>query len=422
MTSRTPYEGYKWELLGLLCLAFFLHQADRAIFGVVLPSIQEDLGLNHEQTGLLGTALFVAMALMMPVAGFVGDRFNRKWVVTCSLVFWSTTTLCTGFTSGLWGMLAFRSVATALGESFYAPAAYPLMAAFHKTTRTIAMSIHQTSLYMALMVSGVLAGAIADHWGWRYAFFLYGGAGILLGGLFVFRLKNAPPEGSAQGQAGKPKVKPTEALSVLLRTPTAVLITISYTAVVLVYNAFVVWAPSFLQAKYDLTMTKAGGLTMFCQYLPSMVGVLVGGAISDQLVGRFPRFRLALQTTFMLLCAPAILLLGLGNSLFLTCLGMMALGLFQGTYQSNTPASLFDVIPPRYRSSALGVEIMIAYLIGSVSPLLMGHMREAFPDGLSYGFAMFSLVYLLGGVAVGCGALFTFYRDRYVEGSADVAK
>ncbi len=422
MTSRAPYQGYKWELLGLLCLAFFLHQADRAIFGVVLPSIQEDLGLSHKETGLLGTTLFVAMALMMPVAGYVGDMFSRKWVVTCSLVFWSTATLCTGFTRGLWGMLMFRSVATALGESFYAPAAYPLMAAFHKTTRTIAMSIHQTSLYIALMVSGVLAGAIADHWGWRYAFFLYGGAGILLGGLFVFRLKNAPVEAMSQGEAAKPKVKPTEALSVLLRTPTAVLITISYTAVVLVYNAFVVWAPSFLQAKYDLSMTKAGGLTMFCQYLPSMVGVLVGGVISDQLVGRFPRFRLALQTTFMLLCAPAILLLGLGNSLLLTCLGMVALGLFQGTYQSNTPASLFDVIPPRYRSSALGVEIMIAYLIGSVSPWLLGHMREAMTDGLSYGFAMFSLVYLLGGVAVGCGALFTFYRDRYVEEAADVAK
>ncbi|NLS96459.1 MAG: MFS transporter [Planctomycetaceae bacterium] len=416
MTVRTLHKHYKWELLGLLCCAFFLHQADRAIFGVVLSSIKADLHLTNSQVGLLGTALFVAMALMMPLAGYVGDVFNRKWIVTCSLTFWSAATFCTGLTNGVIGLLFLRSFATALGESFYAPAAYPLLAAFHKATRTIAMSIHQTSLYISLMISGVLAGYIGDHWGWRAAFFLYGGAGILLAGVFVFRLHGAPENGKdTEGPAQR--VSPRVAFAILLRTPTAVLITVSYTAVVLVYNGSVIWAPTFLREKYGLTMALAGGLAMFCQYLTSMLGVLLGGMLSDRMVRTRPKFRLQLQSTFMFLCAPAILLMGLAGNLTLTCCGIAALGLCQGIYQSNTPASLFDVIEPRYRSSALGVEIMIAFLIGSVSPWLLGRFRDAFGDvpGLSYGFAAFAGVYVLGGLAVLLALLFTFHRDRCIE-------
>jgi len=417
MVSQTLHRFYKWELLGLLCATFFLHQADRAIFGVVLKAVQSDLGLSNNEVGVLGTALFLAMALMMPAAGYVGDVFNRKWVVTCSLIFWSTTTLLTGLTGGFIGLLVFRSIATALGEAFYAPAAYPLLAAFHKTTRTIAMSIHQTSLYVGLMVSGVLAGYIADHWGWRNAFFLYGGAGILLGGLLAVRLMNPPSAAGQSDETKKPRVSPLAALSVLLRTPTALLITVSYTAVVLVYNASVFWAPCYLGEKYGLTMAVAGGLVMFCQYIASMVGVLLGGVITDRMVSSHPQFRLQLQCVFMFLCAPAILVMSLADSLVVTCCGVAALGFCQGTYQSNTPAALLDVIDPRYRSSALGVQIMIAYLIGSASPWVLSRFRDMFGniEGLSYGFASLSCVYVLGGIAALVAVLFTFHKDRCIE-------
>ena len=417
MSSNKLLKYYKWELLALLCFAFFLNQADRAIFGVVLSAIQKDLRLTNSQVGWIGTILFLALALMMPVAGYVGDVVDKKWVITCSLIFWSATTMFTGLTSGIVGLLLFRSVATACGESFYSPAAYPLIASFHKSTRTIALSIHQATLYVAMMTSGVLAGFIADHWGWRSAFFLYGWSGIILGGIFVFRLRNTPSESSEDREGGKPRISPGKALGAVLRTPTALLITISFTAVVLQYNAYAVWAPSFIQEKFNLTMTQAGGLAMFSLYITSMIGVLVGGMVSDRMVVTRPRFRLQLQSVSMFLCAPAILLMALAGSLTLTCCGMVALGLFQGTYQANTPASFFDVIEPRYRSSAIGIQTTFAYMVGSVSPWMLGYFREAFGEGkgLSYGFAVLSSVYAIGSLAMVAACLFTFHRDRYIE-------
>ncbi len=55
--------AYKWIVLALLCGAYFFHQADRAIFGVLLPYIQTDLSLTDRQLGHINTVLFLTIAV-----------------------------------------------------------------------------------------------------------------------------------------------------------------------------------------------------------------------------------------------------------------------------------------------------------------------------------------------------------------------
>ena len=410
---------YKWELLALLFLAYFFHQGDRAIFGIVLSLIKADLHLSDPQVGMVGTVLFLTLALMMPIAGYLGDIWSRKWIITGSLFFWSTATMLTGVVSGLPGLIMFRSVATAGGESFYAPAACSLLAALHRETRALALSIHQASLYLGVMVSGFLGGWIADHWGWRSAFYWFGGAGIILGAVFVWRLKDAPrSEGTGTSDQTSPRrVPPLEALGVLFRTPTALLATVGFTAIVFVNNAYVVWAPNFLEEKFHLSLTEAGGRSMFYHHLAALVGVLVGGRLSDAMVRTRPQFRLQLQTTSILLAAPLLALMGLAGDLATTCAAMGGMGLFRGLCESNTQATLFDVIAPRYRASAISMMVMLGFLVGSTSSWLLGCCRNLFGQthGLSYGFASFSLVYLIGGIAFFLALTYTFHRDRQIE-------
>jgi MFS transporter, Spinster family, sphingosine-1-phosphate transporter len=407
---------YKWELLGLLFLAYFFHQGDRAIFGVVLSSIRGELHLSDEQLGMVGSVLFLTLALMMPIAGYLGDIWSRKWIITCSLVFWSAATMFTGLVNGLLGLVAFRSVATAGGESFYAPAACSLLAAAHKRTRALALSVHQASLYLGVTVSGFLGGWIALRYGWRSAFYVFGGFGILLGGVFAWRLKDAPRE-PASAQHPSAKVGPIEALGVLFRTPTALLATAGFTAIVFVNNAYLVWAPNFLGTKFELDLPDAGLYSMLFHHVAAMIGVLAGGRLSDVMVVRRPQFRLQLQTSSMLLAAPMIVGVGLGESLAVTCAAMAGMGLFRGLCESNTQATLFDVVPPRYRASAVSMMVMVGFLVGSSSSWLLGCCPKLFgPEhGLSYGFAAFSLVYLAGGLAFLMALLFTFHRDRCAE-------
>jgi len=412
-----PGGAYKWELLILLCLAFFFHQGDRAIYGVVISQIGSDLGLTSPQLGMVGSVLFFTMALVMPFAGIVGDTCKKNRIITICLIFWSGATLFTGCVQGIIGLILLRSVATAGGEAFYSPAAYPLIAKFHRRTRALALSLHQAALYIGVMTSGFLGVWIAQRWGWRSAFYVFGGCGILLGIVFIFRLKDSPdadlPEDGRPGARGL-----FEALGVVFRTPTALMLTVGLTAIVFVNNAFIVWAPEFLREKQgDLSLALAGGLSMFWHHLPALIGITIGGPLSDWLVTRRPTMRLELQAVAMALGVPSIILMGLAPNLTLACVGLALFGWFRGLYESNTHAALFDVVGHRHRASAVAIMVMIAFLFGSTSPWLLGECREWFGGraGLSLGFAGLSSAYLIGAVAVTAARLVFFKRDRLTE-------
>ena len=408
---------YKWELLALLSAAFFFHQADRAIFGVVLSSIKSELGLTDSQLGLVGTVLFATLAVMVPIAGFLGDRLSRKWIITCSLLFWSAATAVTGAARGLFSLILFRSVATGGGESFYAPSAYSLVATYHKKTRSLALSIHQAALYCGVMSSGFLAGWVAENWGWRSAFYVFGALGLLLGVVFVFRLRDAPQAEGRTEVKGEEKPTMSEALRMLVRTPSALLLTAGFCSVVFVNNAYVVWAPAFVQHKFNLTLTQAGGGAMFYHHAAALGSIMLGGIMTDRLVPACPSFRLRLQGVALLFGAPMICWIGMTDELGMTWVAMAAFGFFRGLFETNTHASLFDVVPQKYRATAVGLMTMSAFLLGSVSPWMVGRLCDVYgkTQGMAAGFTVLAGAYLVGAVAIFCSLLFTFRRDRVVE-------
>ena len=414
-------KNYKWELLALLSCAFFFHQADRALFSVVLIPIQRELALTDGQMGEIGSWMFATLAVMVPLAGFLGDRLSRKWIITCSLLFWSFATSVTGLASGLLGLILFRSVATGGGESFYAPSAYALLASHHKTTRSVALSVHQAALYIGLMCSGYLAGMVENAFGWRTVFYLFGGTGILLGLVFVFRLKDAPRvEQKTLVGADKPQL--WESIRVLVKTPSVLLATAGFCAVVFVNNAYVFWAPSFVMEKFKdsavpMTLTQAAGGAMLYHHLAAFCAIMAGGFLTDWIVAKYPRFRLILQGVALLLGAPMIFWIGVADGVQATWLAMAGYGVFRGLFEVNTHASLFDVVPPKYRSTAVGLMTMTAFLLGTIPTWMIGRFCDLHGKvaGIQQGFFVLAGAYVLGAVAIFCSMLFTFNRDRVVE-------
>ena len=428
------FKSYKWELLALLSCAFFFHQADRALFSVVLLPIQKELGLTDGQMGEIGSWMFGTLAVMVPIAGFLGDRLSRKWIITCSLLFWSCATSVTGLATGVVGLILFRSVATGGGESFYAPSAYALLAAHHKETRSVALSVHQAALYFGLMCSGYLAGAVEAALGWRAVFFMFGALGMVLGIVFVFRLRDAPrAEGASVGapeQADGPsslecapdKPKIWESVCVLVKTPSVLLATAGFCAIVFANNAYVFWAPAFVMEKFKdsatpMTLTQAAGGAMLYHHLAAFCAIMTGGFLTDWAVRRCPRFRLVLQGSALLLGAPALYWIGTAGSVTATWTAMAVYGIFRGLFEVNTHASLFDVVPPKFRSTAVGLMTMTAFFIGTVPTWMIGkfcdhHGKVA---GIQEGFCVLACAYLLGSAAMFASALFTFRRDRVVE-------
>ena len=239
---------------------------------------------------------------MTVVAGFVGDRFSRKWIITLSLIAWSLMTVCMGFVGGFAGALFFRSIATGVGESFYAPSAYALIAVHHKDTRSVALSIHQAALYVGLMISGlVVAWALGFLGTWRNVFIAFGVAGCLLGVAFVRLLKDTNVEckmKNVECKMGNGNCSILHSPFYILHSicnPSALCATAGFVAIVFVNNAYLFWAPKFAADKFSLDVGVAGRDVMLWHHLLAFAAILAGGVLTDKFVRRFPRFRLGFQ-------------------------------------------------------------------------------------------------------------------------------
>lgn len=411
-TSKT----YKWELLAWLSLAFFTHQAGRAVLGIVVPDVQRDLKLSSEVIGWVPACLSIVLGVMIPISGVLGDRYSRKWIITWTLIVGSAATALAGAAVGLVTLILFYSVTSASCEALYAPSGYSLLASFHKETRAVAMSVHQSALYIGVMTCGVLAAYIADRWGWRWSFAAFGLFGVLLGVVAIFRLKDAPHDAAeAAGQGTKPSVM--ESVRVLVRIPSALLLTVAFTAIVFVNNIYWFWVPKYMQdpdGMFRLTKTQSSGAFTY-HVIAAMITILCGGLITDRFVKRDPKFRLRLQVVAMLLGAPALYMVGKASTVVMVWVFCALYGVFRGLFEVNTHTSLFDVVPARFRATSVGLLTMTGFLAGgTVGPWLVGFLmkRMGTEAGMQLGFKLMAAAYVVGGLAVLASLLFTFEKDR----------
>lgn len=406
MSSVPP--SYKWELLALFWLANFLNQGDRQIFNAILPRIQSGLGATDVQMGLVAGIFTLCFGVLVPVAGWLGDRLPRKHLVCASLVVFSFGTLLTGLSGGLISLIIFRSVATGAGESFYTPPALSLIGQHHVTTRSLALSINQTSQYFGVVASSWIAAVLAEHFGWRTAFFAFGGLGLGLAVVLLLRLRNDPPPAPA------PIIVPGETPARrLVATPSVWLLAAAFACMVFTTTGFMTWMPTLLYTKFGLSLASAAFQAVFVHYVFAFVGVLLGGWWSDRRAATHPVARLYVGATGLLLGAPFIYLLGHADTLLLVNAAMAAFGLFRGIYDASIFAALYEVVPNRRRATATGWMICFAYVTGATAPLLLGHIKSSV--GLGPGMALLAPAYLVGGVLILIAARWFFPRDRVVE-------
>ena len=403
---------YKWELIVLLWFAFLINMADRQAYNVVLPLLSKDLNLTPDKAGLVASIFLWFYAVLVPVGGFLGDIARRKWVVFFSLLIWSIGTVMSGLTTGLVGLIAFRSIATGGGEAFYFPSANSLIGQHHQKTRALAMSIHQTALYVGIIASGLVAGWMGKHFGWRSPFVVFGGIGVALALVLAWRMRDDPQPAAAPAAR---RIPLGELLRAIAGKPTVWALWLAFGFFYFTQMGYITWMTTYLYEKYQLSLPNAGFSSMFYHHIFAALGVLLGGKISDMLATRRRTVRIETEFVGLFFGAPFIFFMGATDSLWLCCASLAGFGLFRGIYDSNLFASLFDVIKPQYRATATGLMLSFAFLVGSFSPTVLGFLKSRF--GLSFGLASLSVSYVLGGIII-LIACALFFRKDYEEAKA----
>ena len=424
---------YKWEVLGLLWMAYLLNQADRQVFNTVLPAIRDSLELSDTSIGLIATIFNLCYAVMVPFGGMAGDRLSRKWVTTIAILFWSVATMFTGLASGVVMLILLRSVATGGGEAFFGPANYSLLGQYHTDTRARAMSIHQTSYYVGVILAGWLAGHIADKLGWEYSFIIFGAAGVIWGIVMAFRLKDK----EMPDQVGHDKEMPEQAghdneirqdshsrldreshkpgifdgFKVVFTTPTALALTIGFSGFIFVITGYMTWVPAFLQEEFGQTQAAAGFNSMFWTYVAAFAGVLLAGTLSDKFAVRDRKVRMVIQGVGLILGAAFLFFVGDNMALWFIYLCFAGWGFFRAFFDANIYTVLYDVTPSRLHASCSSALITTGFAVGALAPVILGAMKDSM-GSLSATFPV------LGAVWIACGILMlvvskTSYQKDY---------
>ncbi len=387
---------FRWELVLLLWLAFFLNQGDRQIFGVTLPLIKADFHLSDTQMGLIATTFSIVFGLLVPIAGWAGDFIRRDWVVVASLLIFSLGTLLTGTSAAFLPLLVYRGVATGVGEALYAPAANSLIGSLHDQTRGRALALHQSANYTGVVFGSFLAGWIADHYGWRWSFLAFGVLGVLWAVVITLRTRGKVSTVRSGSIARDLAVLP-EAFMAIVKSPALIAQVIGFSGLVFVLAGYLTWTPSLLAERFHLSLAASGFQSVAWHHLLAYAGLLVAGLIGDRFSARFPRIRIVMMGLAILICAPFLWLSAGATSLLAMYVALAGFGFFRGLYDANLFAAIFERVEDRLRASVTGLIVAVAYIVGAFAPLIMGMLRHDY--GLETGLKVLSAAAALAGIA-----------------------
>ncbi len=417
MTTPSRDRVYKWLMLVMLAVTYFLMHGSRQVFNASLPQIKVDLaghGATDAQLGLSRTFFLFAYGCMVPFAGIAADFFRRKWVIVIGTLLFSTSVFFTGFADSMLMFFVLYGFMNGIGQCMIPGPASSLIAQFHTETRSTALSIYQSALYVGILASSVLAGWLggASKGGWRISFWVFGGVAIVWMVVLAAFLRNTP---ALKVQKVEEATGPafTDALKAFASKPCAWLLTFAFGMLVFGSNCFRTWMPAFMQkANWGLSPASAAFHSVFWFYLGSFIGIAIGARTSDKLARARPGIRLTIMAIGLALSAPTMAGMVLVPTLWLSCIMMFIFGLGGGFFDCNLYAGLFDVVAPRYRSAAMGLYLSGAFFLGCPATWALGKVGEHFT--LQAGMAIFAVTYALGAVAIFL-ARAVFYKNDRVE-------
>jgi MFS family permease len=409
--TSTSREGiYKWWVVFMLWFVCFFNYADRQALSSVLPLLGKEFRLDEVQLGLLGSAFAWVYAAAAPLAGMTADRFMRKRLILGACVVWSLFTVATAWSRSFSWLFVVRAL-TGLGETFYFPAAMALLSDYHDArTRSRAMSWHQSAVYGGTILGSWLAAVLAERSGWRFPFFLFGPAGILLSLVLALLLReprwravNSSAEfvaGDSSKSSGSVRPRIWEGIGLILRSPAALLLMGAFLCANFVAVIFLTWTPAFLVDKFNYSLGAAGLTGVLYIHLASGFAVPLAGGLADRWEYSRRGGRMLVQMFGLLVGAAFVFWVGKASDTISLVFAMCCFGICKGFYDSGIFASLYDVIDPRARGAAAGLMNTVGWGGGALGPLFVGLAckyghRATRTENMSDAIAFCGLIYLL---------------------------
>ena len=160
------------NVIATLLVAAFVVILNETIMGVALPVLMEDLNLSAGTVQWLTTAFMLTMAIVIPITGFLLQRFSTRTMYAAALGLFSAGTLLAGVAPGFWILLLGRIV-QASGTAIMMPLLMTTILTLVPVTRRGAvMGNVSIVISVAPAIGPTLSGLVLQYLPWRFMFFL----------------------------------------------------------------------------------------------------------------------------------------------------------------------------------------------------------------------------------------------------------
>ncbi|MFC7526451.1 MFS transporter [Parapedobacter sp. GCM10030251] len=368
---------YPWVLVGVLWIVAFLNYLDRILLTTMRDPIVGEFSLTDAQFGLLTSVFLWSYGIFSPFGGFLADKYSRRNVIIFSVGVWSLATVWTGYVSSFEEMIAARIV-MGISEAFYIPAGLALITDYHRgKTRSLATGLHFSGLYTGLALGGV-GGYIAELWGWRYGFHIFGIFGCVYALLLLFLLHDRKTDDVVVAD-GEPagSVRLGASIRSLLNERSYLVLLVYFVVLGIANWLIYAWLPTFLKDRFALGLGEAGISATLYPQIGSFIGVVLGGIWADRWSKANPRGRILVIVLGFTVGAPALIWMSWTSVFVIAILVLLLFGIARGFSDANLMPVVRQVVDSRYAATAYGILNFLSTLAGGLMVYVGGALKDA---------------------------------------------
>ncbi|XP_076232226.1 lysolipid transporter protein spinster isoform X2 [Calliopsis andreniformis] len=375
-----------WVTVGVLCFVNLINYMDRFTVAGVLTSIKDEFHIGNDKSGLLQTAFILTYMLFAPLFGYLGDRYNRKVLMSLGVFMWCLTTFVGSFMKSYGWFLLFRAF-VGIGEASYSTIAPTIISdLFVKNVRSKMLALFYFAIPVGSGLGYITGGETARATGaWQWGLRITPMLGIIAI-ILLLTVVREPIRGEREGGVHLASTAWSDDVKALLKNPSFMFSTAGFTCVAFVTGALAWWAPTYLQLGLALHSNNNNVNSDDVAYTFGLIGMssgLIGVPLGSFLA---QKLRVKWQQADPLICAIGLLIsmpflffaLLTANTNSTLCYTLIFFGQLSLNLNWSIVADmlLYVVIPTR-RSTGEAFQILIAHAFGDAgSPYLIGLLSE----------------------------------------------
>jgi ACS family hexuronate transporter-like MFS transporter len=402
-TVRQMIGHYRWVICALLFFATTINYVDRQVLGILSKDLKLAIGWTEVDYGNIVAAFNAAYAFGLLLAGRLMDRIGTRIGYALAIIWWSLAAMShalarTPFSFGV------ARAGLGIGEAGNFPAAIKTVAEwFPKKERALATGIFNAGSNVGAIVAPLTVPWIATHLGWRWAFIMTGGIGLLWL-LFWLPLYKRPEKHPKVSKAELDHIHSDPPDPPAAKVPWARLIPHRQTSAFAIgkyltdpiWWFYLYWIPNFFRDKHGLDLTTIGP-PLIAIYLIADIGSIGGGWLSSTFIKKGWTINRARKTA-MLICALAVTPIIFASNVKNLWLAVALIGLAAAAHQGwscNLFTTTSDMFPRRAVGSVVGIGGMAGALGGATMAVATGYILQSTGQNYSIMFMIAGTAYLV---------------------------